>query len=106
MRGRFLRLITAAVLVSEGISGAAIAGQPVTLSDVQMDRVVAGVVGSATGRAKAMGNLGAQSVTLTLSSADAAQKNSFAIGLSTASASSFRSPATASSQSATLARAR
>ena len=106
MIGELLRPLAAAVLLSQGITGAAIAGQPVTLSDVQMDRVVAGVVGSATGRAEALGNLGAQSVTLTLSSADAVQKNSLAIGLSTASASSFNSPAVASSRSAALARAR
>ena len=87
------------------LAGAAIAGQPLTLSDAQLDRVVAGAVGSAVGAADALGNLQAQTVTLALSSADSAQGNALAMGLSAASASSLLSPAATSSRSAAIARA-
>jgi hypothetical protein len=70
-----------------------------------MDRVVAGAVGSASGVADALGNLEAQTVTFTLSSADALHGNALATGLSAASASSLLSPAAASSRSAAIARA-
>jgi len=87
------------------VAGAAVAGQPLKLSDAQMDRVVAGAVGSAIGLADALGNLQVQTVTLTLSSADSAHGNALAMGLSAASASSLLSPAVASSLSAAIARA-
>jgi hypothetical protein len=83
--------------------GNAVAGQPFQLSDAQMDRVVAGAAGSAIGLADALGNLEAQTVTLTLGSAG--QGTALAIGLSAASASSLLSPAAASSRSAAVARA-
>jgi hypothetical protein len=87
------------------LAGAALAGQPLTLSDAQMDRVSAGAVGSASGVADALGNLEAQTVTFTLSSADWVHGNALATGLSAASASSLLSPAVASSRSAAVARA-
>jgi hypothetical protein len=87
------------------LAGAAIAGQPLRLSNAQMDRVVAGAVGSASGVADALGNLEAQTVTFALSSADSVHGNALATGLSAASASSLLSPAAASSQSAAIARA-
>ena len=87
------------------LAGTAVAGQPLRLSDAQMDRVVAGAVGSAVGLADALGNLQAQTVTLTLSSADSAHGNALAMGLSAASAASLLSPAVASSLSAAIARA-
>ena len=87
------------------VAGTAVAGQPLKLSDAQMDRVVAGTVGSAIGLADALGNLQVQTVTLTLSSADSAHGNALAVGLSAASASSLLSPAVASSLSAAIARA-
>ena len=96
------------LLVSASVFAVAVnaaAGQPVRLSDAQMDRVVAGTAGSAIGLADALGNLDAQTVTLTLSSADAVHGTALAIGLSAASASSLLSPATASSRSAAVARA-
>jgi hypothetical protein len=84
---------------------AATAGQPVVLSDAQMDRVVAGAVASAAGLADALGNLEAQTLTFTLSSADAIHGTALALGLSSASASSLLVPAAASSKSAAIARA-
>ena len=80
-------------------------GQPLVLSDAQMDRVAAGAVGSATGLADALGNLQAQTVTLALSSADSGHGTALATGLSAASAASFLSPAAASARSAATARA-
>jgi hypothetical protein len=68
-----------------------------------MDRVTAGAVGSATSLADASGNLGAQTLTLALGSADLG--SALATGLSTASASSLLSPAAATSKSAASARA-
>jgi hypothetical protein len=99
------RMLLFASASTFAILGAAVAGQPVKLSDAQMDRVVAGAVGAASGVADALGNLEAQTVTLTLSSADSAQGNALAMGLSAASASSLLSPAAASSRSAAIARA-
>jgi hypothetical protein len=64
------KLLLLAGALSFALAGAAIAGQPLTLSDAQLDRVVAGAVGSAVGAADALGNLQAQTVTLALSSAD------------------------------------
>jgi hypothetical protein len=87
------------------LASAAIGGQPVPLSDAQMDRVAAGAVGSATSLADALGNLQADTVTLTLGSADSANRNAFAMALSAASASSLLSPAAASSRSSAIARA-
>jgi hypothetical protein len=80
-------------------------GQPMILSDGQMDRVAAGAVGSATGLADALGNLEAQTVTLALGSADSGHGTALATGLSAASAASFLSPAAATSRSAAIARA-
>lgn len=102
MKSKLLVLAGALTLASAGVANA---GQPVMLSDAQMDRVVAGAVGAASGVANALGNLEAQTVTLTLSSADSAQGNALAMGLSAASASSLLSPALASSRSAAIARA-
>lgn len=82
----------------------AIAGQPVTLSDVQMDRVVAGAVASASGLADALGNLEAQTLTFSLGSADSVNGTALAMGLSTASASSLLLPAVAASKSSAIAR--
>jgi hypothetical protein len=90
---------------SFALPSAAIAGQPVMLTDAQMDRVVAGTIASATGLADALGNLAAQTLTFTLSSADAIHGNALAIGLSSASASSLLVPAVASSKSSAIARA-
>jgi hypothetical protein len=102
MKSKLLLLVGAFTFASAGFTNA---GQPLTLSDAQMDRVVAGAVGSAAGVADALGNLDAQTVTLTLSSADAVHGNALAMGLSAASASSLLSPAAASSRSVALARA-
>jgi len=90
---------------SFALSSTAIAGQPVALSDAQMDRVVAGAVASATGLADALGNLEAQTLTFTLSSADAIHGTALSTGLSSASASSLLVPAVASSKSSAIARA-
>jgi hypothetical protein len=90
---------------SFALASAASAGQPIVLSDAQMDRVVAGAVASATGLADALGNLEAQTLNFTLSSADAIHGNALAIGLSSASASSLLVPAVASSKSSAIARA-
>jgi|SRR6516162_2490358 hypothetical protein len=87
------------------LSGTAIARQPMRLSDAQMDRVVAGAVSSAVGLAEALGNLEAQTLTFTLSSADAAHGTALALGLSSASASSLLVPAATSSRSSAVARA-
>jgi hypothetical protein len=84
-------------------ASAATGGQPMVLSDSQMDRVAAGAVGLATGSADALGNLEAQTVTLALSSADAVHGTSLATGLSAASASSLLSPAVASSRAVAIA---
>ena len=99
------KLLLSAGASTFALAGAAIAGQPLTLSDAQMDRVSAGAVGSASSVADALGNLEAQTVTLTLSSADAVHGNALAMGLSAASASSLLSPAAASSRSVAVARA-
>jgi hypothetical protein len=87
------------------LASAAIAGQPLSLSDAQMDRVVAGTVASATGLADALGNLEAQTLTFTLSSVDVVHGTALATGLSSASASSLLVPAVASSKSSAIARA-
>jgi hypothetical protein len=87
------------------LAGTTVAGQPLKLSDAQMDRVAAGAVGSAIGLAGALGNLQAQTVTLTLGSADSVRRNALAMGLSAASASSLLSPAVANSLSAAIAKA-
>ena len=87
------------------LAGTVVAGQPLKLSNAQMDRVAAGAVGSAIGLADALGNLQAQTVGLTLGSADSAHGNALAMGLSAASASSLLSPAVASSLSAAIAKA-
>jgi hypothetical protein len=102
MKSKLLLLAGALTFASAGVANA---GQPMMLSDAQMDRVVAGAVGAASGVADALGNLAAQTVTLTLSSADSAKGNALAMGLSAASASSLLSPALASSRSAAIARA-
>jgi hypothetical protein len=102
MKSKLLLLVGASIFA---LTDAAVAGQPLMLSDAQMDRVVAGAVGSATGLADAVGNLEAQTVTLTLSSADSVHGTALAIGLSAASASSLLSPAAASSGSVAVARA-
>ena len=87
------------------LAGTAVAGQPLKLSDAQMDRVAAGALASAIGLADALGNLQAQTVALALASVDSADGNALAIGLSAASASSSLSPAVAGSLSAAIARA-
>jgi electron transfer flavoprotein alpha/beta subunit len=102
MKKKLLLLVGVSTLI---LASAPIAGQPLSLSDAQMDRVAAGAVGSATGLADALGNLEAQTVTLTLGSADSAQGNALAMGLSAASASSLLAPAVARSRSAAIARA-
>ena len=102
MKQKLLLLASASMFA---LAGTAVAGQPLKLSDAQMDRVVAGVVGSAVGLADALGNLQAQTVTLTLGSADSARGNALAMGLSAASASSLLTPAVASSRSAAIAKA-
>jgi hypothetical protein len=102
MKNKLLLLAGASMFT---LTGAAIAGQPVLLSDAQMDRVVSGAVGSATGVAEALGNLEAQTVTFALSSADSVHGNALATGLSSASASSLLSPAAAASRSTAIARA-
>src|SRR5262249_49442071 len=86
------------------LASGATAGQPVTLSDGQMDRVVAGAVGSANSLADALGNLEAQTLTFTLSTADSLHGNALATGLSSASASSLLAPAVAASRSSAIAR--
>jgi hypothetical protein len=101
MKNKFRLLLGASMFA---FAGAATAGQPVVLSDAQMDRVVAGAVGSATGLADAFGNLEAQTLSFTLSSADAVHGTALAIGLSTASASSLLLPAIATSKSSAIAR--
>jgi hypothetical protein len=104
MKNKLLLLLAASTFGLSG--GAAVAGQPLMLSDAQMDRVVAaGALGSATSLAEALGNLNAQTVTLSLGSVDVLQGSAVAIGLSTASASSLSAPAVASSRSAAIARA-
>jgi hypothetical protein len=86
------------------LASAANAGQPLALSDAQMDRVVAaGGIAAATGQAGALGNLDAQTLTLALSSAD--QSSALAFGLASAAASSSVVPAAATSKSSTIARA-
>ena len=102
MRNKLLLLAGAATVM---LASAAGAGQPMVLSDAQMDRVAAGAVGSAASLADALGNLDAQTVTLALSSTDSVHGTSLATGLSVASASSLLSPAIASSRSAVTARA-
>jgi len=87
------------------IASASSWAQPMILSDAQMDRVAAGAVGAATGLADALGNLGAQTVTLALSSADSGRGTALATGLSAASAASLLSPAVAMSRSAAIAQA-
>jgi hypothetical protein len=99
------KLLLLAGAASFAFASVAAAGQPVVLSDAQMGRVAAGAVGSATSLADALGNLEAQTVTLTLTTADAVHGTSLATGLSAASASSLLSPAVATSRSAALARA-
>ena len=89
---------------SFALAGTAIAGQPVALSDAQMDRVVAGGVGSASSLADALGNLQAQTLTFSLGSADSVNGTALAMGLSTASASSLLLPAVATSKSSAIAR--
>jgi len=101
MRKKLFLLAGAAVM----FAGTTTAGQPMLLSDAQMDRVAAGTIGSATSLARALGNLDAQTVGLTLTSVDKVHGTSLAMGVSTASASSLLSPAMASSQSAAIARA-
>ena len=100
MKPQFLPL--AAAWMSALVTPAT-AGQPLRLSDAQMDRVTAGAVGSATSSADASGNLAAQTLTFVLGSADLG--SALATGLSTASASSLLSPATATSKSTAIARA-
>lgn len=102
MNSKLLFLVGASMFAAVGNASA---GQPLALSDTQMDRVVAGTAGSAIGLADALGNLEAQTVTLTLGSADTVHGTALAIGLSAAAASSLLSPAAASSQSAAVARA-
>ena len=102
MKNKLLLLAGASTFA---LAGAVVAGQLVTLSDAQMDRVVAGAMGSAKGLADALGNLEAQTVTFTLGSADSVHGSALATGLSAASASSLLSPALASSRSAAIARA-
>jgi hypothetical protein len=99
------KVLLLASVSSFALSSTAIAGQPVRLSDTQMDRVVAGAVGSAIGLADALGNLEAQTLTLTLSSADATHGTALAIGLSSASSASLLAPAVTSSKSSAIARA-
>jgi hypothetical protein len=57
------KVLLLASACSLALSTTAIAGQPMTLSDAQMDRVVAGAIGSATSLADALGNLQAQTLT-------------------------------------------
>jgi hypothetical protein len=102
MKNKLLLLVGASVLAL--VSGAT-CGQPLMLSDAQMDCVAAGAVGSATGLAVALGNLEAQTVTLALSSADSGHGTALATGLSAASAASLLSPAAATSRAAATARA-
>jgi hypothetical protein len=101
MRNKFILFAAASTLAC---AGTAIAGQPVRLTDAQMDRVVAGAVGSATGLAEALGNLEAQTLSFTLGDTDATQGTALAMGLSTASASSLLLPAVATSKSSAIAR--
>ncbi len=82
----------------------ATAGHYVVLTDAEMDRVAAGAAASAVSAADALGNLAAETVTFTLSAADAAHQSALAIGLSTATAASFLSPAVATSVSSVIAR--
>src|SRR5436305_6387488 len=63
MKAQFLPL--AAAWMSALVTPAT-AGQPLRLSDAQMDRVTAGAVGSATSSADALGNLAAQTLTFVL----------------------------------------
>jgi hypothetical protein len=98
------KVLLLASACSFALSSTAIAGQPVTLSDAQMDRVVAGAIGSATSLADALGNLQAQTLTVTLGSADSVHGSALALGLSTASASSLLLPARATSKSSAIAR--
>lgn len=102
MKAQFLPLAAAWMFA---LVSPATAGQPLTLSDAQMDRVTAGAVGSATSLADAWGNLEAQTLTFTLGSVDSGTGSALATGLSTASASSLLSPAAASSKSSAIARA-
>jgi len=76
----------------------------VVLTDAEMDRVAAGAAASAVSAADALGNLAAETVTFTLSAADSAHQSALAIGLSTATAASFLSPAVATSVSSVIAR--
>jgi len=101
MKKKLFLLVGVATLI---LASVPIAGQPLSLSDAQMDRVTAGAVGAATGLADAF-NLESQTVTLTRGSADSAQGNAFAMGRSAVSASSLLAPAVASSRSAAIARA-
>lgn len=101
MKDKFLLLAGASIFV---FANAAIAGQPVQLTDAQMDRVVAGGVASATGLADALGNLQAQTLTFSLGSADSVNGTALAMGLSAASASSLLLPAVATSKSSAIAR--
>lgn len=100
MRNKFLLLAVASTLAC---AGTAIAGQPVRLTDTQMDRVTAGAVASAIGSAEALGNLAAQTLTFSLSTASV-NGTALAMGLSTASASSLLLPAVAASKSSAIAR--
>jgi hypothetical protein len=101
MRNKFILFAAVSTLAC---AGTAIAGQPVRLTDAQMDRVVAGAVGSATGLAEALGNLEAQTLSFTLGDTDATQGTALAMGLSSASASSLLLPAVATSKSSAIAR--
>ena len=101
MKNKFLLLAGASIFA---FASAAIAGQPVQLTDAQMDRVLAGGVASASGLAGALGNLQAQTLTFSLGSADSVNGTALAMGLSTASASSLLLPAVATSKSSAIAR--
>ena len=82
----------------------ATAGNYVVLTDAEMDRVAAGAAASAVSAADALGNLAAETVPFTLGAADSAHQSALAIGLSTATAASFLSPAVATSVSSVIAR--
>ena len=101
MKALFLPLATAGMFA---LVSPAAAGQPLRLSDTQMDRVTAGAVGSASGLANARGNLEASTLTFALGSVDSGTGGALATGLSSASASSLLSPAAAMSKSSAIAR--
>jgi hypothetical protein len=95
MKTTFTSLVAGAAMLA--LAGVANAGEPVALSDSQMDTVSAGALALANAAALAIGNLGADTASATQTLADAANFVAIGQAASASAASSILVWATGSS---------